>query len=49
MRKLVTLEQLLRQAEENGEDLRDICIDQDDIVNLSEIDDGIEENPDNED
>jgi len=49
MRKLITLEQLLRQVEEDGEDLRNIGIDQDDIVNLSEIDDSIEENPDDED
>lgn len=45
MRRLVTLEQLLRQAEESGEDLRDIGVDRDDLVNLTEIDD-FEANPD---
>jgi len=42
MRKLISLQQILDQAEEDGTDPRDLAVDEDDIFSLDELDDDAE-------
>ncbi len=48
MRKVKTLREIVREAEENNNDLSDLAVDEDDIVDISEIDDDLEEDSDEE-
>jgi len=48
MRKLVSLQQAIDHAQEDNIDPRDLVIDEDDICSLEEVDDDLEENPDDE-
>ena len=48
MRKLISLQQLIDQAEKDGTDPRDLAVDEDDIFSLDELDDDLEENPEEE-
>ena len=49
MRKLISLQKLIEQAQEDNIDPRDLAIDEDDVFNLDEMDDDLEENPEEED
>jgi hypothetical protein len=48
MRKLISLQQLIDQAQKDGMDVRDLAVDEDDVFSLNELDDDLEENPDEE-
>jgi hypothetical protein len=48
MRKLISIEQLIQKAQENNVDPRDLAIDEDDVFSLDELDDDLEENPEEE-
>ena len=39
MRKLISLQQLIDRAEEDGMDPRDLAVDADDVYSLNELDD----------
>ena len=43
MRKLISLQQLLDQAEKDGTDPRDLAVDEDDVFSLDELDDDAED------
>jgi hypothetical protein len=45
MRKLISLQQLIDQAQKDGMDPRDLAVDEDDVFSLDELDDDLEENP----
>jgi hypothetical protein len=44
----MSLRQLVDQATIDGNDLRDMFIDDDDVVTIDDSDDDLEENPDDE-
>jgi hypothetical protein len=48
MRKLISLQQLFDQAEKDGIDPRDLAVDEDDVFSLDELDDDLEENPEDD-
>jgi hypothetical protein len=48
MRKLISLQQLVDQAREDGMDLRDLAVDDDDVFSLDELDDDLDQNPDDD-
>jgi hypothetical protein len=48
MRKLVSLQQLLKRAQEDNVDPHDLVVDVDDVYSLDELEDD-QENPDTED
>jgi hypothetical protein len=45
MRKLISLQQLIDQAQRDGLDPRDLAVDEDDLFNVGELDDDLTENP----
>ncbi len=48
MRKLISLQQLIDQAQRDGLDPRDLAVDEDDVFSLDELDDDLAENPEAE-
>jgi hypothetical protein len=48
MRKLISLQQLIDQAEKDGIDPRDLAVDEDDVFSLDELDDDLEANPEDD-
>ena len=48
MRKLISLQQLIERVREDNMDPRDLAVDEDDIFSLDELDDDLEENPEEE-
>jgi hypothetical protein len=48
MRKLISLQQLLDWAEIDGIDPHDLAIDEDDVFDLGEVNEELEENPEDE-
>ena len=49
MRKLITLRQLIQEAEDSGDSLDDLAVDESDVVDLSDLDADTEPNQDEED
>jgi hypothetical protein len=48
VRRLTTLQQIVNQAREDGMDLRDLAVDDDDVFSLDELDDDLDQNPDDD-
>jgi hypothetical protein len=48
MRNLISLQQLYERALKGNVDPRDLAVDEDDIFSLDELDDDLEENPEEE-